>query len=171
MKDFEVDFDFTEERGDTDYENRIVTPSYEAGDEAEVSLRPRRMEEYIGQDKAKENLKVYIEAARMRGDSLDHVLLYGPPEAVFRLQPVEHSIVHGSVEDRVARAPVLGLVHGGVGVAEQALGIGIRHGAGDADRGRDRPPGGGHRTRGRRAAPERRVRHASRGRSPPAGVG
>ena len=48
MKDFEVDFDFTEERGDTDYENRIVTPSYEAGDEAEVSLRPRRMEEYIG---------------------------------------------------------------------------------------------------------------------------
>lgn len=79
MKDFEVDFDFTEERGDTDYENRIVTPSYEAGDEAEVSLRPRRMEEYIGQDKAKENLKVYIEAARMRGDSLDHVLLYGPP--------------------------------------------------------------------------------------------
>ena len=79
MKDFEVAFDFTEERGDTDYENRIVTPSYEAGDEAEVSLRPRRMEEYIGQDKAKENLKVYIEAARMRGDSLDHVLLYGPP--------------------------------------------------------------------------------------------
>ncbi len=79
MKDFEVDFDFADERGDTDYENRIVTPSYEAGDEAEVSLRPRRMEEYIGQDKAKENLTVYIEAAKMRGDSLDHVLLYGPP--------------------------------------------------------------------------------------------
>ena len=79
MQDFDMDFGFADERGDSDYENRIVTPSYEAGDEAEVSLRPRRMEEYIGQDKAKENLKVYIEAARMRGDSLDHVLLYGPP--------------------------------------------------------------------------------------------
>lgn len=79
MKDFDFDYDYTDEPGETDFENRIVTPSYEAGDEAEVSLRPRRMDEYIGQDKAKENLKVYIEAAKMRGDSLDHVLLYGPP--------------------------------------------------------------------------------------------
>ena len=69
-----------DERDDSDYENRIVSTGYTPGDEdAESSLRPRRMEEYIGQDKAKENLKVYIEAARMRGDSLDHVLLYGPP--------------------------------------------------------------------------------------------
>ena len=82
MKDFEMDFGFSDdsfERGDTDFENRIVSTSYEVGDEAEVSLRPRRMEEYIGQDKAKENLTVYIEAAKMRNDSLDHVLLYGPP--------------------------------------------------------------------------------------------
>ncbi|MBQ1245527.1 MAG: hypothetical protein IIX90_02690, partial [Clostridia bacterium] len=65
-----------DERDDSDYENRIVSTGYTPGDEdAESSLRPRRMEEYIGQDKAKENLKVYIEAARMRGDSLDHVLL------------------------------------------------------------------------------------------------
>ena len=82
MKDMEFDFGFDYDAADgmeTDFENRIVSTGYEPGDEAEVSLRPRRMEEYIGQDKAKENLKVYIEAARMRGDSLDHVLLYGPP--------------------------------------------------------------------------------------------
>jgi len=81
MKDFDIDFDYTDaERGDTDFENRMVSTTYTPGDEdAENSLRPRRMEEYIGQDKAKENLKVYIEAAKMRGDALDHVLLYGPP--------------------------------------------------------------------------------------------
>ena len=83
MQDFDKDFIFDGEDalglGDTDFENRIVSTSFGAGDEAEFSLRPRRMEEYIGQDKAKENLNVYIEAARMRGDSLDHVLLYGPP--------------------------------------------------------------------------------------------
>ena len=81
MKEFEIDFDYTDaERGDTDFENRMVSTTYTPGDEdAENSLRPRRMDEYIGQDKAKENLKVYIEAAKMRGDSLDHVLLYGPP--------------------------------------------------------------------------------------------
>ena len=80
MKDFDIDFDYTDtEPDDLDLENRIVTPTYESGDEAEVSLRPRRMDDYIGQDKAKENLTVYIEAAKMRGDALDHVLLYGPP--------------------------------------------------------------------------------------------
>ena len=69
-----------EERGDTDYEGRILSTTYTAGeDDAESSLRPRRMDDYIGQDKAKENLKVYIEAAKLRGDTLDHVLLYGPP--------------------------------------------------------------------------------------------
>ncbi len=81
MSEFDVEFDYTDEDpGETDYEGRMVSASYEAGDEdAETSLRPRRMDEYIGQEKAKENLKVYIEAARMRGDVLDHVLLYGPP--------------------------------------------------------------------------------------------
>lgn len=63
-----------------DFENRIVNASYTAGDdEFDTSLRPRRLSDYIGQEKAKENLKVYIEAAKMRGDALDHVLLYGPP--------------------------------------------------------------------------------------------
>lgn len=45
----------------------------------EPSLRPQTLKEYIGQEKAKENLKIYIEAAKSRGDSLDHVLFYGPP--------------------------------------------------------------------------------------------
>ena len=65
---------------DMDTENRIVTPDLSPEDtDLEFSLRPRQLTDYIGQDKAKENLSVYIEAARRRGDCLDHVLLYGPP--------------------------------------------------------------------------------------------
>lgn len=63
-----------------DFENRIMTTSYTREDgNAEPSLRPKRLEDYIGQEKVKENLKIYIEAAKLRGESLDHVLLYGPP--------------------------------------------------------------------------------------------
>lgn len=63
-----------------DYENRIVSPEYEGSDgDVELSLRPKVLGEYIGQDKAKENLAIYMEAAKHRGESLDHVLLYGPP--------------------------------------------------------------------------------------------
>ncbi|MBQ9952831.1 MAG: Holliday junction branch migration DNA helicase RuvB [Clostridia bacterium] len=63
-----------------DFENRVVSTTFGAEDgEIEDSLRPRRMEDYIGQTKAKENLKVFIEAAKGRGESLDHCLLYGPP--------------------------------------------------------------------------------------------
>lgn len=65
---------------DTDFENRIVAPEYlEEDNDVELSLRPRKLNEYIGQEKVKENLKIYIEAAKKRGESLDHVLLYGPP--------------------------------------------------------------------------------------------
>ena len=65
---------------DMDTENRIVTPDLSPEDtDLEFSLRPRQLTDNIGQDKAKENLSVYIEAARRRGDCLDHVLLYGPP--------------------------------------------------------------------------------------------
>ncbi|MBR5321713.1 MAG: Holliday junction branch migration DNA helicase RuvB [Clostridia bacterium] len=61
-------------------ENRIMTPGFtETDNDIEVSLRPKTLTEYIGQEKAKENLKIYIEAAKNRGDTLDHVLLYGPP--------------------------------------------------------------------------------------------
>ena len=63
-----------------DFENRIVSPDYSfREDSAELSLRPKSLNEYIGQDKAKENLKIYITAALQRKESLDHVLLYGPP--------------------------------------------------------------------------------------------
>ena len=65
---------------DTENENRIVTTSEINGDsEIEYSLRPKKLSEYIGQKKVKENLGVFIEAAKKRGESLDHVLLYGPP--------------------------------------------------------------------------------------------
>lgn len=63
-----------------DFENRIVAPEYQPEDvDLETSLRPRNLTDYIGQEKAKENLRIYIEAARNRGEALDHVLLYGPP--------------------------------------------------------------------------------------------
>ena len=63
-----------------DFEDRIVSTEYSAEDsETEVGLRPQALDEYIGQEKAKEILKVYIDAAKLRGDTLDHVLLYGPP--------------------------------------------------------------------------------------------
>ena len=65
---------------DTDFENRIVTPDYSPDDvDIELSLRPRAIDDYIGQEKVKENLKIYIEAAKNRNEALDHVLLYGPP--------------------------------------------------------------------------------------------
>lgn len=61
-------------------EERIITTQLmEADEELEYSLRPRYLAEYIGQEQVKENLKVFIEAAKLRGESLDHVLLYGPP--------------------------------------------------------------------------------------------
>lgn len=63
-----------------DFENRIMSSSYTPSDtDTEISLRPQTLEDYIGQDKIKENLKIYIDAAKIRGDALDHVLLYGPP--------------------------------------------------------------------------------------------
>ena len=61
------------------YDAPIVTTSLTPQDEGETSLRPRFLNDYVGQEKAKENLSVYIEAARRRSEPLDHVLLYGPP--------------------------------------------------------------------------------------------
>ncbi len=64
-----------------DFENRILDTSEIPEDTAESDnpLRPKNLDEYIGQDKAKENLRVFIEAAKIRNETLDHVLLYGPP--------------------------------------------------------------------------------------------
>ncbi len=68
------------EETEFDFENRIVSTEMTGEDnEVEISLRPKVFEDYIGQEKVKEMLKVYIDAAKGRGDSLDHVLLYGPP--------------------------------------------------------------------------------------------
>ncbi|MEK3731388.1 MULTISPECIES: Holliday junction branch migration DNA helicase RuvB [Paenibacillus] len=61
-------------------DDRIITANLMMEDQAvELSLRPRYLAEYIGQNQVKENLKIYIEAAKMRKEALDHVLLYGPP--------------------------------------------------------------------------------------------
>ena len=63
-----------------EFEERYVSAEFTNRDsDIEASLRPRVMSEYIGQDKVKENLEIYIQAALGRGESLDHVLLYGPP--------------------------------------------------------------------------------------------
>lgn len=64
-----------------DFEDRIVSASEIPEDTvcSDNPLRPRTLDEYIGQEKVKENLKVFIEAAKQRGEILDHVLLYGPP--------------------------------------------------------------------------------------------
>ena len=63
------------------YEERITAADLSgyAEEAGEVSLRPKRLEDYIGQRKVTENLKVFIEAAKQRRESLDHVLFYGPP--------------------------------------------------------------------------------------------
>ncbi len=61
------------------YEEPIVAKTFLQEDAQEGSLRPRSLREYIGQEKAKENLSIFIEAARKREESLDHVLLHGPP--------------------------------------------------------------------------------------------
>ena len=70
-----------EQVNEFDFENRIISNEYISGQDADVelSLRPKTLEEYVGQKKAKSNLKVYIESAKLRGEPLDHVLLYGPP--------------------------------------------------------------------------------------------
>ncbi len=68
-------------------EDRVISPEYDESFDSDVSigqdvdsnLRPKTFEDYIGQNKVKENMKIYIEAAVSRGDVLDHVLLYGPP--------------------------------------------------------------------------------------------
>ncbi len=66
---------FSGEPGDEIITSSTILPE----DAGEASLRPRTLDEYIGQEKAKDNLRIFIEAAKMRGEALDHVLLHGPP--------------------------------------------------------------------------------------------
>lgn len=65
--------------GEMDLENRLLDTGYLPEDEGDNPLRPRTLQEYIGQEKIKSNLAVFISAAKLRGEPLDHVLLYGPP--------------------------------------------------------------------------------------------
>ena len=61
-------------------EKRVISTQVMQEDiPVEAALRPKTLDEYVGQEKAKENLRVYIEAAKKRGEALDHVLFYGPP--------------------------------------------------------------------------------------------
>ena len=64
---------------DMDLENRLVSAEYLPEDDGDNPLRPRTLREYVGQEKVKENLSVFIDAAKLRHEALDHVLLYGPP--------------------------------------------------------------------------------------------
>jgi len=60
--------------------SRLVSPDMTPADTEEVSLRPKTLDDYVGQEKAKGNLKVYLRAAQQRGDGRwNHILLYGPP--------------------------------------------------------------------------------------------
>ncbi len=70
-----------EEVNEFDFENRILSNEYDSVQDSEVenNLRPKILDDYIGQGQVKANLKIYIESAKMRGEPLDHVLLYGPP--------------------------------------------------------------------------------------------
>ncbi|MDR0294099.1 MAG: Holliday junction branch migration DNA helicase RuvB [Oscillospiraceae bacterium] len=72
-----IDFDDREEQ--TEQEERLLARTLTSADDGEGSLRPRFLTEYIGQEKLKDNLKIFIEAAKQRREPLDHVLLYGPP--------------------------------------------------------------------------------------------
>ncbi|MCI8915458.1 MAG: Holliday junction branch migration DNA helicase RuvB [Oscillospiraceae bacterium] len=73
-----MSIDFSDSSG-FEAESPLVTTSLTQADEGEGSLRPKTLTEYIGQEKAKGNLSIFIQAAKMRGEPLDHVLLHGPP--------------------------------------------------------------------------------------------
>ncbi|MGM9552399.1 MAG: Holliday junction branch migration DNA helicase RuvB [Clostridia bacterium] len=62
-----------------EFDDRMISPNMLMGDDAEVGIRPKTMEEYVGQDKVKKTLEIYIKAALERHEALDHTLLYGPP--------------------------------------------------------------------------------------------
>ena len=62
-----------------EFGTRLVSPEMNQGESEEISLRPKTLDEYVGQEKVKENLRIYLEAAKRRGEPMDHILLYGPP--------------------------------------------------------------------------------------------
>ena len=68
-----------------------------AADAEEISLRPKTLDDYVGQEKAKGNLKVYLRAAQQRGEPMDHILLYGPPGLVNDCHAFAPSIFAASI--------------------------------------------------------------------------
>lgn len=74
-----MSIDFSNQEFETDDFQPLVSTTLTAADDGESSLRPQTLDQYIGQSKAKGNLEVFIQAAKMRGEPLDHVLLHGPP--------------------------------------------------------------------------------------------
>ena len=71
--------DFGPPNGDSNDEDRLVAPAFGDGDTPEAVLRPQRLSEFVGQETLRENLSVFIEAARSRGEALDHTIFFGPP--------------------------------------------------------------------------------------------
>ena len=74
-----MSIDFSNHEYEEDSFQPLVSTSLTSADEGESTLRPQTLDQYIGQSKAKGNLEVFIQAAKMRGEPLDHVLLHGPP--------------------------------------------------------------------------------------------
>ena len=96
-----------EEINEFDFENRIVSNEYDSMQDAEVenNLRPKTLSEYVGQEKAKSNLKIYIQSAKLRSEALDHVLLYGPPG--LGKTTLFHELSLGIVKDDLHSVPGL----------------------------------------------------------------
>ena len=78
-----MSIDFSQE----ETQQPLLSTAHLGEDEGELSLRPRKLTEYIGQEKAKENLSIFIDAAKLRGEPLDHVLLHGPQAWARRRSP------------------------------------------------------------------------------------
>ncbi|MCL2513292.1 MAG: Holliday junction branch migration DNA helicase RuvB [Oscillospiraceae bacterium] len=88
-------------------QGRLISPELNSFDtDTDYSLRPKTLEEYIGQEKVKENLKIFMEAARNRGETLDHVLLYGPP-GLGKTTLAGIIAGHMNVQIRVTSGPVV----------------------------------------------------------------
>ncbi len=84
-------------RGASPMPERIISAKPRPEEAAiETSLRPKRLEEYIGQEKVKENLKISIMAAQKRGEALDHILLYGPQASARLPWPTSSALKWGS---------------------------------------------------------------------------
>ena len=90
------------------YGAKMMQPVMTPADSEENNLRPQHLEDYIGQEKAKQNLKIYLEAAKRRGEPVDHILLYGPPglgkttlfiDEIHRLSRQVEEVLYPALED------------------------------------------------------------------------